>query len=871
MLPAIEPAPNSVPTTRSELPVGGMHCAGCVGRVERALQAVPGVREAHVNLVTARATVTHDPATSVETLARAIEAIGFQVPRPRPATVELPVQGMHCASCVGRVEAALRAVDGVTEASVNLVTARATIHHEPGRTSPDALARAIRAAGFQVPTNTVDGEADAPASSRTIDIQTTPRTIDIQPDAAPRSVDVQAAATGPAPRSVAVPAPHLVDVQAAAEAREHAALRRDLLVAVALSVPLLILAMSHGLIPGSDGPAGRWLQFALATPVVFGPGLRFFKLAGSALRHRAADMNTLVSLGVLAAWGHSTVALVAPGLLPHAHAGAPHLYFEAAAAILTFVLLGRLLETRARRRLSDAVRGLVALTPTLAHHLRGDVETDIPAAELAPGDLIVVRPGERIPGDGEVVRGASVIDEAMLTGEGLPVDKTVGAAVHGGTQNLAGALTVRITRAGRDTALARIIEAVEQAQGSRAPIARLADVVSAWFVPAVLGVALVTLAAWILAGADIATAVERFVAVLVIACPCALGLATPAAVAVGTGRGAELGILIKGGAALEAASRVDTVLLDKTGTLTAGKPALADVVARTGREPELLRLVAAAEQSSEHPVARAIVQAARDRDLALPIATDFHTQPGLGVEATVDGHVVRVGTAAWLAPIDVTPLAAEADAFAARGRTPAFVAVDGALAGLLTVADRPLPGAAAAVAALREALKIDVAMLSGDRQGAANAVAAELGITRVIAEVRPEAKARVVADERARGRVVAMVGDGINDAPALAGAHVGVAIGTGTDIAVAAADIALLRGGITTLPTALRLARRTLTTIRQNLFWAFVYNILAIPIAAGALAPWTTWTLSPVLASAAMSLSSVSVLLNSLRLRRFAA
>lgn len=723
-------------------------------------------------------------------------------------TSELPVQGMSCAGCVRRIESTLREWPGVREVHVNLVTARASVVHDAAA-SAESLARVIEGLGFKVP-------RDAAVQVEAVD--------------------------------------------------EEATLGRAFALAAALTGPLLVIAMSHGAIPGTDGVVGRWLQFVLATVVVFGPGRRFLRLAWAALKHRAADMNTLVSLGVLAAWGWSTAALVVPGV-------SHHLYFEAAAAIVTLVLLGRRLEARARGRLADAVRGLAALTPKVVRRVRGDVEEDVDIAAIVRGDRVRVRPGERVPADGEVVQGASAVDESMWTGESLPVDKVVGSTVLGGTLNHSGALIIKVTRTGGATALAQIAAAVEQAQGSRAPIARLADVVSGWFVPVVLAAALLALVAWTLVDPStggLAIAVERFVAVLVIACPCALGLATPAAVAVGTGRGAELGVLIKGGAALEAASRVDTVLLDKTGTLTTGAPVLTEVVARGMSEEELLRLVAAAERASEHPVARAIVRGADERGVAAVSADVFKMEPGRGVEAEVAGRAVRVGTGAWLGEVgvDVAVLSGEADALAGRGHTPVFVAVDGALAGLIAVADRPVEGAREVVAALR-GLGIEVAMVTGDREGAARAIAEELGIPRVIAEVRPADKARAVAEERARGRVVAMVGDGINDAPALAGAHVGVAIGGGTDIAAAAADVVLLRGGITSLPTALRLARRTLATIRQNLFWAFVYNVVAVPVAAGALAPVTGWTLSPVLASATMSLSSVSVLLNSLRLRRF--
>ncbi len=746
---------------------------------------------------------------------------------------DFAVQGMTCAACVRRIEKAVRAVPGVQEATVNLVTQRASIRFDPAATNAGALAGAVEKAGYSV-------------------------------------VEEPTAAT-----SVAASAPSRADLLAEAEEREQRSIRRDFLLSAVFTVPLLVIAMSHGTIPGTEGTLGRWLQFALATPVVLGPGRRFLRLAWMALRHRTADMNTLVSIGVLAAWGYSIVALAIPRVFPHAeHGVVPHLYFEAAAAVVSFVLLGRFLETRARRRLSDAVRGLVALVPKTARRVGEDeIEKDVPVESLIVGDLVLVRPGERIPMDGEVVRGTSAVDESMLTGESLPVDKREGVLVFGGTLNQSGALTFRVTRVGSDTALARIVEAVEQAQGSRAPIARLADIVSAYFVPIVLGLATVTLIVWYAASpaTGIAVAVERFVAVLVLACPCALGLATPAAVAVGTGRGAELGILVKGGAVLEAASRIDTVLLDKTGTVTEGKPTLTDVIDTSGRgELAMLALVGAVERQSEHPVAQAIVQGAVARGAQLPDAANFVMEAGAGVAGTVDGTSVRIGTSAWLvaAGIATSTLDAAADELAARGRTPSFVAIGGELAGIVAIADRPTAEARIAIAELK-AMGIDVAMVTGDRTGTARAVAAELGIDRVFAEVRPEDKARIVTEERAKGRTVAMVGDGINDAPALARAHVGIAIGTGTDIAVAAADIALLRGGISSLPTALKLSRSTLRTIRQNLFWAFIYNVIGIPIAAGALYPFTGWLLSPVIAGAAMSLSSVSVLANSLRLRRF--
>ncbi|WP_437779075.1 heavy metal translocating P-type ATPase [Sorangium sp. So ce1097] len=771
--------------------------------------------------------------------------------------VELPVEGMTCAACVRRIERALLATDGVRDAKVNLVTRSATVTFDPAATSTDALVAAVERAGYSVPERRA-----APGL------------------AAPGRAPPGSAAPGSAPPDSAAPGGLVAPADRAAAADEsldgeRRALRRDVAISLALSIPLLVLGMSHGRVPGADGAIGRLVQLALATAVVFGPGRRFFRLAWAALRHRAADMNTLIALGTGAAWVYSAVAVVAPQLFPHAEHGArPHVYFEAAGAIISFVLLGKLLETRARKRLTDAVRGLVALQPRTARRLRGDLEEEIPAAALSPGDLVRVRPGERLPSDGEVVSGASAVDESMLTGESLPVDKGAGAAVFGGTLNQSGQLTVRISRTGADTALARIVEAVEEAQGSRAPIARLADTVSGVFVPVVLGIAALAFAAWIAvdpSAAGLAVAVERFVAVLVIACPCALGLATPAAVAVGTGRGAELGVLVKGGAALEAASRVDTVLLDKTGTLTAGRPQLAAVKAAAGfSEDELLRLVGSAELGSEHPIARALVEGARARGVALSAPEGFRADAGRGVVARVGGREVRIGTARYLAElgIDAASLEEIAQGLAGHGNTPSFVAVDGRLAGLVAVADLPTPEARRTVEALHR-LGVRVAMVTGDREATARAVARQLGIDEVFAEVRPEEKARIVREARERGRVVAMVGDGINDAPALASAHVGIAVASGADIAVAAADVALLRGGIGALPTALGLSRATLRTIRQNLFWAFIYNVVGIPIAAGALYPLTGWLLSPVLASAAMSLSSVSVLLSSLRLRRF--
>jgi Cu+-exporting ATPase len=741
---------------------------------------------------------------------------------------ELPIQGMTCANCARRVEEALAAVPGVTEAHVNFATRTASVAHLP-TLEAQVLERAVEAAGYHV-------------------------------------IKLRGKRLGARERLRALDA---------AAREERAALRRDLISAVVLSVPLLVLGMSHGAIPWADTNAGRYVALALCSLLVFGPARRFFVLALTALKHRSSDMNSLVSLGVLAAYGYSAVAVLFPALFAHAeHGRMPHVYFEAAGSVVSFVLLGKVLEARAQRHLADAVRALVALTPERATRLQAEEPSEVAVEDIEAGEILLVRPGERIALDGTVVTGTSAVDEAMLTGESLPVDKSDGAPVFAGTLNQSGVLRVRVTRIGPDTALARIIDAVETAQGARAPIARLADVVSSYFVPAVLACAFVTLAAWLVADSSatgIAHALERMVAVLVIACPCALGLATPAAVAVGTGRGAELSVLVKGGAVLEALSRVDTVFFDKTGTLTLGKPKLAEVVAMPGTDlPRLLTQVASVERESEHPVARAVSEGAVARGATLKAVTQFSGAAGQGVQGRVEKVQIRIGTSRWLeaAGVSTEPLDARAAELATLGHTVFFVAAEGRLGAILAVRDEARPETPAVLTALR-GMGLRLAMVSGDRRATAEAIAKDLGIDDVYAEVLPEEKAQVVARAQARGAKVAMVGDGVNDAPALTQADVGIAVGSGADVAMAAADVALLGGGIAALPTALRLGRRTLTVIRQNLFWAFAYNVVGIPLAAGLLVPVMGFELSPVFASFAMSSSSVSVLLSSLRLARF--
>ena len=722
---------------------------------------------------------------------------------PGETVIDLPVLGMTCAACVRRVERAAAAVPGVLRAEVNLPLSRARLALGPAAAALPAAIAAIRAAGYDVPADVLD----APAEKKLAAI-------------------------------------------ARAGRDETTGLRRDAALAIVLAIALMAIAMT------TDAPLP---QLALGTLAVFGPGRRYLAGGWRAVRHASPDMNTLIALGAGAAWLASTIAVIRGVRAP--------LYFDAGAAIVAFVMIGKLLEARARAGLADAVRGLVSLAPAQAHR---DGAGDVDAASLVPGDVITVRPGERIAADGTVTEGESSVDEALLTGEAMPVDKAAGSPVYAGTLNQHGALTVRVARAGGDTALARIARAVADAQGDKPRIARLADRVSAYFVPAVLAIAALTLAGWLVAGAGAETALARMIAVLVIACPCALGLATPAAVAVGTSRGAELGVLFHGGAALERASAIAVVCLDKTGTLTTGTPTLV-----AAEPPEILALAAAAEQQSEHPIARAIVAAA-----AAPLAavSEVVAAPGGGVTATVGEVRVAVGSRehvllAGVDPASLVELDARADALAGSGKTVAYVATADrgrarapdtstcTILGILAVADPPAPAAKAAIARL-VALGIEPVMITGDREGAARWIAGEVGIARVHAGVRPTGKAALVTAERAQ-RKVAMVGDGLNDAPALAAADLGIALGTGTDIAAAAADVTLLRDGIAALPTVFALARATLHVIRRNLYAAFVYNLVCIPLAAAGLA-------SPMLAAAAMSLSSVSVLASSLRLRRWA-
>ena len=807
------------PDKELTLAIEGMSCASCVRRAETALAAVPGVTGASVNLAAETARIAYADPAGLDAAVAALAKAGYPA---RTVQETFAVEGMTCASCVRRVERALAAVPGVTGARVSLAAETATVDWLEGATSAAEIAAAAARAGY-------------PARP--------------QAEARPEGA-------------------------AARKAEEAAGLRRLALAAGLLTLPVFVLEMGSHLIPAVHMwvmdtlgmQESRLIQFVLTTLVLAGPGRRFFLKGLPGLFRGAPDMNALVALGAGAAWSYSAVATFAPGWLP---AGADQVYFEAAAVIVTLILVGRWLEARAKGRAGAAIARLVGLQPRSARVERGGGTEERPIEAIRAGDVIQVRPGERIAVDGVVLSGSSWVDESMITGEPVPVAKAEGAAVTGGTVNGAGAFRFRAEKVGADTMLAQIIRLVEQAQGAKLPIQGLVDRITAWFVPAVLAVAAATVGLWLAFGPGWGEALVAGVAVLIIACPCAMGLATPTSIMVGSGRAAEMGVLFRKGDALQSLGQTRTVAFDKTGTLTAGRPELTDVVPAQGVEADAaLRLAAALEALSEHPIAAAILRAAEGRGIAVPAVEGFESLTGYGLRGRVEGREVLLGADRLFARegVKLGALAAAGADLGRRGRSPLYLAVDGAPWAAIAVADPVKPETRAAVAALHE-LGLKVAMITGDNRATAEAIAREIGIDHVAAEVLPAGKVAALEKLRAAEGPVAFVGDGINDAPALAAADVGLAIGTGTDVAIESADVVLMSGSVAGVANAFRLSRATMANIRENLVWAFGYNVALIPVAAGALYPVWGTQLSPALAAGAMALSSVFVLTNALRLR----
>ncbi|MBQ6448299.1 MAG: copper-translocating P-type ATPase [Bacillus sp. (in: Bacteria)] len=788
--------------------ITGMTCAACATRIEKGLNKMQGVEKATVNLALEKATVKYrDGELSPMEIKEKVEGLGYGIVTEK---LELDISGMTCAACATRIEKGLNKMTGVNKATVNLALENATIEYNPANIVPDELIGKINKLGY--------GATKKESEQVTVN-------------------------------------------QKEAELKRQ---KRKFIFSMILSLPLLWAMVGHfsftSFIYVPDLFMNPWVQMALATPVQFLVGKQFYVGAYKALKNKSANMDVLVALGTSAAYFYS-VYLSFESL---GHFGHPvGLYFETSAILITLIILGKLFETKAKGRSSEAIKKLMGLQAKTAVVIRGGEQMEIPLEEVLTGEVLLVKPGEKIPVDGEIIEGQSAVDESMLTGESIPVDKQAGDTVIGATINKNGFLKLKATKVGKETALAQIIKVVEEAQGSKAPIQRLADHISGIFVPIVVGLALLTFFVWyfVITPGDFAESLEKLIAVLVIACPCALGLATPTSIMAGSGRAAEYGILFKGGEHLEMTHKIDTILLDKTGTVTNGKPVLTDIVTEW-EEEELLSLVGAAESKSEHPLAEAIVKGITDRGIVLPETADFEAIPGFGIRANVDGNDLLVGTRRLMDRyrINVGKILPRMKELEAQGKTAMLISVNGKYAGLLAVADTIKQTSKAAIKRLKQ-MNLDVIMITGDNQQTAEAIGRQAGIDHIIAEVLPDGKADAVKKLQQKGKKVAMVGDGINDAPALALADIGMAIGTGTDIAMEAADITLIRGDLQAIADSILISRKTITNIKQNLFWAFGYNTLGIPIAAiGLLAPW--------LAGAAMAFSSVSVVLNALRLQR---
>ncbi len=808
-------------TKKAVIPVKGMTCVNCAAAIQKDISKLVGVKSANVNYANEKAVVEFDPSSvGLDKFISSINELGYQAVTE---TVTIPVIDLDV-SRVQELEKIATTIDGVLKALINPTAGTIEIEYIPGQIGMRDIRRAIEKAGFRLPQH-VEG------------------------------------------RSV-------LDIEKEARERELSELRTKLITSAVLSVLVMIGSFQDMLpIPALVPNHIMWfILFLLATPVQFWAGRHFYQNAWASIKHGSTNMNTLVVVGTSAAYGYSVVLTFFPSLLGHygSHGGA---YYDTATMIITLILFGKYLEARAKSRAGEAIKKLMGLQPRTARVIRENTEQDIPIEEVEAGDLIVVRPGEKLPVDGVIRNGYSTIDESMLTGESLPVDKKTGDTVIGATINKTGTFTFEATKVGRDTMLSQIIRMVQEAQGSKAPIQRLADYISSIFVPTVISIGLITFLVWYFFGPPetrFTFALLNFIAVLIIACPCAMGLATPTAIMVGTGKGAEHGILFKNAESLERTQKINTVVLDKTGTLTRGEPQVTDVIRDGITEQELLYYAGSAEKGSEHPLGEAIVAAALARGISLEQADEFEALPGHGIRAKMQDREIILGNERLMTDrkIDFGQMLAQAEKLSFQGKTPMFVAVDNKAAGIIAVADTLREHSKEAVAGLKK-LGLEVVMLTGDNRRTADAIAKELGISRVLAEVLPQDKMDMVKKLQAEGRVVAMVGDGINDAPALTQADVGIAIGTGTDVAIEASDVTLIKNDLRVVADAMRLSRRTMKTIRMNLFWAFFYNVIGIPVAAGVLFPFFKILLNPMFASAAMAFSSVSVVSNSLRLRKF--
>jgi len=793
------------------LPISGMTCAACATRIEKGLNKLEGVEQATVNLALEKAAIKYNPeTTNTEHFVQKIKDLGYDVLSEK---VEFDITGMTCAACATRIEKGLNKLDGVTHATVNLALESAMVEYDASSVSIHEMVKKVESLGYKASLKSDKSQDIAEIRAKEIENQ-----------------------------------------------------KGKFIFSLILSVPLLWAMVSHfsftSFIYLPEMLMNPWVQLALATPVQFVVGKQFYVGAYKALRNGSANMDVLVALGTSAAYFYS-LYLSIRSLYTDEHM--VELYFETSAVLITLIILGKLFEAKAKGRSSEAIKRLMGLQAKTATVYRDGKEIEVPLEEVMVGDLLYVKPGEKIPVDGEIIEGRSALDESMLTGESVPVDKTVGDMVIGATINKNGFLKIKATKVGKDTALAQIIKVVEEAQGSKAPIQRLADQISGIFVPIVIGIGMITFLVWffLVAPGDFAEALEKLIAVLVIACPCALGLATPTSIMAGSGRSAEFGILFKGGEHLETTHKLDTILLDKTGTVTNGTPVLTDVLVANGMEEEqVLSLVGSAEKQSEHPLAEAIVSGIKEKGIALQDVEVFEAIPGYGIKAIVNGSTLYIGTRKLMKQnnIDITSALTIMEELESIGKTAMLVSIDGQNAGMVAVADTIKDTSKEAIFRLKE-MGLDVVMITGDNERTAKAIAEQAGIDHVIAEVLPEGKADEVKKLQAQGKKVAMVGDGINDAPALAVADIGMAIGTGTDVAMEAADITLIRGDLNSIADAIFMSKLTIRNIKQNLFWAFAYNTVGIPIAAvGFLAPW--------LAGAAMAFSSVSVVLNALRLQR---